>query len=95
MPRGHKGAEALPSGAPEGERDGAIRQARAAVAPRDLGAEHGPDGTMDVADGTLELDPPPFGDRRATSLDQLAVQRTVETVVLVARPVERGRHRGV
>jgi hypothetical protein len=49
---------------------------------------------MDVPDGELELGPPTVGDRRATGLDELAVEGTVETMVLVARAVERGRRRG-
>ena len=55
MPLRHERAEALPGRAAEVDVDGVVGQAVAAPAPRDLGAEHGADGAVHVADRQLDL----------------------------------------
>ena len=85
MPRGHERAEALPGRAVERDVDRAVGQALAAVAPRQLGAEHRADRAVHVADRVARASPPsPRSSAGARVGDQLVVERLVEPVVLAA-----------
>ena len=89
---GQEGPEALPGGAAEADVDGPLRQAGATVATGDLGAEHGADRAVDVADGPAQRDPLGVVERRCARLDQLDVEGPGQAVVL-GRDAAVGRRR--
>ena len=68
-------AEALSGRSVEVELDGVVRQARRAVLPRDLAAQHRAHGAVHVADRQLELDRRAVLDRFLRVVDQLVVER--------------------
>ena len=91
---GHEGAEALSGRAGEGQVDGPVGQAGAAVAAGDLVAEQGADGAVDVADAQLRAHRRAVLDGRPALLEERVVERLVETVVLLgsgAPPRRAGR----
>ena len=88
-------AERLPGRADEREVDGAVGQALAAVAPGDLLAEHRAHGAVDVAHRQLGADRPAGLERLGSQLDELVVERAVETVVLRDRTAPRSALRQV
>ena len=79
---GQEGAEALPGRAGEGDVDGAVGQAGAAVAAGHLGPEQGADRPVDVADRHGDLDRDGVVEGRPAGLDQGAVEGPVQAVVL-------------
>ena len=94
---GYKGAEALAGRAVEMQLDGVMRQAGAAVTTRDLIAENGADGAIDVAYRHRRFDRLAVFQRvLAQGHDGGAVERLVEAMVLVAHVADghpRRRHR--
>ena len=84
----HEGAEALAGRPGEGDLDGVVGQAGAAVALGDLVAEHRADGAVDVADRQVDRRPAaPSVERRLGQGDQLVVEGALEAVVLRAGAV--------
>ncbi len=90
-------AKALPRAAVELNADGVIRQARGAMAPRDLPAEHSADGAMHVSNRQAERHGREILDGLAGLFDQFAVEGIVQAVVLRLRatPSHVARHRRV
>ena len=86
--------EAVAGRAREGDVDGAVRQAFAAIGFRHLVAQHGSHGAVGIGDLHRELH------RRAriqglpASDDQLLIQRLVQTVVLARTAVQVLVHEG-
>ena len=94
-------ADGLARRAGERDVDGVVGQALRAVAAGDLGAEQGADGAVDVAHGQFESHRMRVLERALGELDQRAVQRLIQAVVLASyasslRRVARGHgeHRG-
>src|SRR5579859_4347664 len=79
---GQKSAEALPGATGEVHANGVFRQACRTVAPRNLSAQHGAHGAMNVADGHAEHNRRAVLNGLLRHLDQLAIERLVECVVL-------------
>ena len=88
-----EGAEALPGGADELHRDGALGQALVAVAPGDLARQHGADGAVDVADRQLDHDALALLERGHRSGDELVIERLAEPVILRLALIGRGAGR--
>ena len=89
MPRGQERAERLAGRAGQGDVDGAVGQPLPAVAPGDLGAEHGADGAVDVADRHRERGGPALLEGVGRPRDQLVVQCLLQPVVLHGRAPPR------
>ena len=87
MPARHERTEALARRAGERDLDRVVGQAAAAVAGRQLVAEHRADRAVDVADRQLERDRLTVLERALAQLDQRVVERPVEAVVLGLRAV--------
>ena len=78
-------ADRLARGAGERDVDGVVGQALRAVTPGDLGAEQGADGAVDVAHGQFQPHRMRVLERALGELDQRAVQRLIQAVVLVSQ----------
>ena len=79
---GQERAEALAGRAGEVNLDGVLGQARRAVAPGDLAAQHRAHRAVHVADGQLDLDRLASFQRVARVVDQLVVERLRQAVIL-------------
>ncbi len=82
MPRGTNAPKLWPAEPREVDGDGVVGQAVAAPALRELGAEHGADGAVDVAIGSSISTRSPRSSAGPAGGDELLVERLVEAVVL-------------
>ena len=87
---GQEGAQALAGRAGQGDGDGVVGQALAAVAAGELGAEHGAHRAVDVGDGRADLHPLAALEGGRRLLDEPAVERPIQAVVLAHHLVEVG-----
>src|SRR5207253_5307664 len=81
----HERAEALAGRAAQVDADRVVRQSFAAPALRDLGAELRADGAVRVAHARLDGDGRAVGDGVGGLLNEDAVERALEAVILAAR----------
>ncbi len=89
MPARQERAERLPGRAEEGQVDGVVRQARAAVAAGQLGAEHRADRAVDVADRQLRPDRLAALEGILGEGDQVVVEGLLQPVVLAGGAPQR------
>ena len=66
-----------------------------AVLARDLARQHRAHGAMNVADRQLDLDRRPVLDRLLRVVDQLVIERFIETVILRDGAAARRRATGI
>ena len=79
---GQECAEALAGGTGEMEPDGILRQSRGSGAPGNFSAQHGADRAMHVADRQLQLDGGSRFQGIARVVDQLVVERLLQSMIL-------------